>query len=321
MQPNAALETREHVVHVRGAKLRYVVRGSGPALLVQPGGAGWGGDITPYLDTFGPLESVRTVVYLEPRGLGQSARQPGPTGYNISEYVADLDALRHHLSLERLEILGHSHGGFVALTYAADFPERVERLVLVGTTPTLALGNRERWMEHRPGAEKAAAALATQQELSPDARLRATLLEMMPVIHFHDYHAVAATFHRWMLDMVVSAEPFLSFMEHEAAAYDARKLLGRIAAPTLVVVGDDEMPEIMLGSELLQNGIPNARRAVLGRCGHWPMLEAPAALFEAIRGFLNEGAAAGREEGGKAARRQGGKDPRRNAGQSQQGSS
>ena len=74
-----------------------------------------------------------TLVLLNPRGTGNSARPKDSGAYQIEDYVADLEELRVHLGLERLLLLGHSHGGVVAQAYAARHPGRVERLVLAST--------------------------------------------------------------------------------------------------------------------------------------------------------------------------------------------
>ena len=74
-------------------------------------------------DCFGDMcglgsERLR-IVLLDPRGTGASAR-PASGSYELSEFARDLDALRAELALERLDLLGHSHGGFVAMTYALE---------------------------------------------------------------------------------------------------------------------------------------------------------------------------------------------------------
>ncbi|MCI0419845.1 MAG: alpha/beta hydrolase [Acidobacteria bacterium] len=153
------LAAGEHEVVIRGVRLWYLVRGEGPILLVQPGGAGWGGDISPYITTLQPLERVRKVVYLEPRGMGRSQRLENSSAYAMDEYVNDIEALRQELNLSRVAILGHSHGSFVALSYAIRFRERVERLVLVGASPHLLLGDHEGWAQQRPGYAEAQSAL------------------------------------------------------------------------------------------------------------------------------------------------------------------
>jgi hypothetical protein len=57
----------EYEVELRGVQIWYLVRGTGPVLLIQPGGAGWGGDATIYEETLRPLEAAHTVVYYDPR--------------------------------------------------------------------------------------------------------------------------------------------------------------------------------------------------------------------------------------------------------------
>ena len=286
----STLSIGKHETVIRGAKLVYMVNGNGPVLLVQPGGAGWGGDISPYIETLKPLEQVRTVVYLEPRGMGLSQRLENSSAYEMNEYVEDIEALRQYLDLPQLAILGHSHGGFVALKYAIKFPGQVERLILIGTSPYFPQGEYEGWAKQRPGHAEAEAALEKIEQdtsIPPDEKLRAFLLTMLPTIHFHDFQAVSSQFQRIVRNMIISVEPYDYFWNHDIDSYDVRESLGAIAAPTLVIVGDDEMPQFRLGSKLLGEGIPKANVVTIERCGHWPMLEAPEKFFNLLMVFFS----------------------------------
>jgi pimeloyl-ACP methyl ester carboxylesterase len=73
------------------------------------------------------------LLLLNPRGTSASDAPKDPRAYRIEDYVADLEDLREHLGLESLDLLGHSHGGIVAMAWAAAHPSRVHRLVLVST--------------------------------------------------------------------------------------------------------------------------------------------------------------------------------------------
>src|SRR6266536_4780995 len=75
---------------------------------------------------------------LNPRGTAGSSRPADRRNYQIGDYVDDLEQLRDHLGLERMLLLGHSHGGVVAQAYAATHPARVERLVLASTLARFA---------------------------------------------------------------------------------------------------------------------------------------------------------------------------------------
>jgi pimeloyl-ACP methyl ester carboxylesterase len=88
-----------------------------------------------YLGDLGGLDHRRQLVLLDLRGSGHSAVPADPGTYRCDRLVDDVEALREHLGLERMDILAHSAGGSLALLYAARFPERVARLALITVTP------------------------------------------------------------------------------------------------------------------------------------------------------------------------------------------
>src|SRR5262249_30826313 len=86
-----------------------------------------------YFADLGGLGDTFTLALLNPRGTEASDRPADRGAYAVEDYVADLDDFRAHLGLERMLLLGHSHGGVVAQAYAAAHPDRVERVVLAST--------------------------------------------------------------------------------------------------------------------------------------------------------------------------------------------
>src|SRR3954471_4373211 len=125
------------VVSSDGLTLRYDVQG--PEGLAGPGSppllcaAGGPGRASEYLGDLGGLAARRRIVRLDTRGTGRSQAPDDPSGYAPERLVADLEAVRVDLGQDRIDLLGHSAGGPVALAYAAAHPERVRRLVLVTT--------------------------------------------------------------------------------------------------------------------------------------------------------------------------------------------
>src|ERR671936_3145862 len=126
-----------------GRSLGYRRSGSGPTLVCHGGGPGFS---ALYLGNLAELDEQLELVALDPRGTGGSDRPADARAYTIDDYATDLEELRAHLGLERINLLGHSHGGVVALDYAARFPDRVERLVLASTLARFA-PEQERAME------------------------------------------------------------------------------------------------------------------------------------------------------------------------------
>lgn len=119
-----------------GCALYVVEIGQGRPVVVLHGG--WGAEHSYLLDAFQGLWEEYRFVFYDQRG---SLRSPCPIeGISVEQHVQDLERLRQELGLERMILVGHSMGTFLAMSYLERFPARVEGLVLLGAllprTPT-----------------------------------------------------------------------------------------------------------------------------------------------------------------------------------------
>ncbi|KJK36459.1 alpha/beta hydrolase [Streptomyces variegatus] len=115
-----------------GTRLACHLHGEGEPLVILPGGPM---RASAYLGNLGGLDAHRQLVLLDLRGTGESGPPADPGTYRCDRLVDDVEALRLHLGLERMDLLAHSAGGSLAMLYAARYPERVGRLALVTATP------------------------------------------------------------------------------------------------------------------------------------------------------------------------------------------
>jgi pimeloyl-ACP methyl ester carboxylesterase len=116
-----------------GTEIGYRVLGGGPPLVCLPGGPG---RATEYLGDLGGLGKSRQLVLVDPRGVGLSADPADPVTFGVDRLVKDVEALRVHLGLDRMDLLAHSAGAVLATLYAAAHPGHLSALILV--TPGLA---------------------------------------------------------------------------------------------------------------------------------------------------------------------------------------
>lgn len=116
-----------------GVKLRYYLLGTGKPVLILSGGPGtWGKDLLPVAELLDNA-SYRSILF-DQRGTGESKLKTyDEKTINLQAYVDDIEGLRKHLKLEQWIILGHSWGGRLAMAYAAEYPDRVQSLILVGS--------------------------------------------------------------------------------------------------------------------------------------------------------------------------------------------
>jgi len=273
-----------------GRKLTYRKLGHGPVLVCHPGGPGYS---STYFGDLAGLWERYTLVMVNPRGTGASAPPTDPRAYRIEDYVADVEELRRHLGLERILLLGHSHGGVVAQAYAAAHPGRVRRLVLAST---LARFGPENEAAMRQGMDKrsnqtwysdAVAALEAEQAGEFDGgRLDELLFRELP-LYFAHYGAVEAGYLDTLRTEKVNADALRLFNREIFETFDLRESLPRITAPTLVITGDEDFICGPLCAAEICTGVPGARQVVVGDSGHYLFVEQPRAFHDEVADFLS----------------------------------
>lgn len=121
-------------IAVRDTELYVDVEGQGPPVLVMHGGLGV--DHTCFRPWLDPLGDTASLIYYDHRGNGRSARPPLDE-FDHDTWVEDADALRAAMGHEKVVVLGHSYGGFLALRYALAHPDRVRGLILLSTAAVM----------------------------------------------------------------------------------------------------------------------------------------------------------------------------------------
>ena len=274
-----------------GRALAYRLEGEGPLLLCHPGGPGFSAG---YFGDLAGLRQRRTLVLLDPRGTGGSDPPADRRAYTTADYVADVEALRTHLGLERIDLLGHSHGGVVAAAYAAAHPDRVARLILASTLARFgpeqqaAMDEGMTAKEHEPWYEDARAALEAEQagSFSSPAELTELVLREL-AFYFAHYGEAEKAWVEQLRDEVIDADALRLFNEEIVLAFDLRPDLGRITAPTLVITGAEDFITGAVCAGDFVAGIPGSELAILPSCGHIIFVEQPTAFRDAVVGFLD----------------------------------
>jgi proline iminopeptidase len=270
-------------------RLHYRVSGRGPVLIAHPGGPGTD---AAFLGDLAGLEEMATIVWLDPRGTGSSTAPADPMAYSLDDYAADVEALREHLGLERVGLLGFSHGGMVAMRHAAHHSDRLTHLILLTTAPLLdeeSMTRATAAMDLRRGEpwyEEVRAAIDAEEDPTlDDAAALAGLLHILPM-YFHRWDDVAQRFAGSLHGATFHGRVGSSWNE-EQAHMDLRPELARITAPTLVVAGDDDFICDVVAAREMADRIAGAQLAVIAEAGHFPWVEQPAAFRAAVDGFLS----------------------------------
>ncbi|MEV4177411.1 alpha/beta hydrolase [Nonomuraea sp. NPDC049709] len=269
-----------------GTDLAYHVLGEGVPLICLPGGPM---QDSAYFGDLGGLSAHRRLIMADPRGTGRSETPRDPATYRCDRLVDDVEALRRHLDLDRMDLLSHSGGTNLAVLYAARHPHRVRRLVLV--TPSVrALG-----VEITGQARLETARLREGEPWFPAAF---AALEAIVAGTGHDWTAVDPFYYsRW--DPATQAYA-ASHDEHRndeaAAAFGAdgafdpdatRTALAALDAPVLLLAGEVDLNTPPSVAAELATLFPGAHLVVQPGAGHFPWHDDAGRFVATTAAFLD----------------------------------
>lgn len=269
-----------------GTKLAYHVFGEGRPVVCLPGGM----QASAYLGDLGGLSGQRQLIMIDLRGTGQSTIPEDAATYRCDRLVDDVEALREHLGLEKMDLLAHSGGANIASLYVHRHPERVSKLVLI-TPSTMAVGIEI------TGEDRLATARLRQDEPWFPAAFGALETIVAGKATEGATQAIAPFFYgRW--DEVAQAHKAAETRQRNMAAAIAftaegafdpgatRSALARFGSPVLLLAGEVDLaapPRVMAQfAELFLN----AEFVIQPAAGHFPWLDDRDRFVEAIAAFL-----------------------------------
>lgn len=252
------------VVELDGETIRYEAAGSGPAALLLHS---LGGSAAMWRSTVAALAPSCRVLAPDAVGHGGSSRN---RPFTIARNAAHALALLDTQGLDRTAVVGLSMGGLTALEMALAAPERVTALVLADTSA----GGRGDGAARLAGARDGMARLGLDGFAHEFAATR-----LHPATDAAVVSAYAADARRTLPDGFMEALGSL-------VVQDFRERLDTIRCPTLVLVGDRDAGTPLPMAEILRDGIPGARLAVIPDAGHFSVLDQPAVFDGLVKDFL-----------------------------------
>ncbi len=278
----------EGVVKRDGFELHFRASGSGTPVVLLSGGPGIEVDYMVPFAEFLPASYRR--IFVEQRGTGRS--QPPELNaetMTLALVVEDLEALRVQLGQEKLFLAGHSWGGMLAMAYAAAHPDRVERLILVGSGgPTNEFrawfGDNIR-VRMRP--EEVAAmeywAASAERGAGPDKVALEISRAMTPSYFFDRKNAPA--FLDGYRDGSLHSQVNGLLSNDMRQQYDLVPGLRSLACRVLIVQGRQD-PIGDLTADQIHRAITGSDLRMIEKCGHFPWLEQPDRFRRVIAEFL-----------------------------------
>jgi pimeloyl-ACP methyl ester carboxylesterase len=249
----------------------------------------------PIVDDFAPLAAERTIVFFDPRNRGRSetVRDRSQIERGVHHDVDDLEAIRRHLRVDRVDVIGHSYAGATAALYAMKYPASTRRVVQIGP---VAPDQSRQYPPHLSNddetLQQALAALGElmkeQSTLDPIEFCRRfwTILNPIYVIDPADVPRL-----KWARCDDANERGYMpTWQQHILPSIQQLNLtsddFARAVAPVLVIHGRQDRSGPYGGGRDWARLLPNARLVTVDPAAHVPWIESPSLVFDAIATFL-----------------------------------
>jgi proline iminopeptidase len=289
--PGALLENGSFYADLDGFNIHYEVHGQGPVLMTVPNS--WGLSLEGLRNLYRPLEEHVTMVYFDPRGMGESDPIREPSDMSMEAVRADFDALRRHLDLETVNAIGWSNGAGNLVYLAAELPDTLEAAIFLHGAASYteedaaanAEQNAELMQEYAEFQTRMADETLTDEERT--AQLKEFWLEEFFTLTLADLETDQPRM-REVFDDAEFSWAHADYSQRETPTFDATGLLPQITARSLVITGAHDMLPVQKGEELAA-GIAGARFEVFEDSGHFAPIEEPEHFQRLVLEFLGAG--------------------------------
>lgn len=269
---------------INGAKIHYQDKGSGHPLVLAHG---LGGDLTMWLPQVPVFSERYRLITWDCRGHGSS--EVTEEGYLLENFVDDQYKLLQHLGVEKAHVGGLSMGGLIAWIFALTHPEMVTSLILSDTTVPNIGGDQESmrqlvdmFMTTAKIAEERGrgGAMANQTiRLMFCEQFIRNNPEFIALVKERIAKSSGVGFARTIRGIFGAGE--------KAQEIDITKLLATIKAPTLILVGEEDMLTPVPTAEALSRAIPKSRLHIIKGSGHVPNIEQTEEWNRVVMDFLD----------------------------------
>ena len=285
------LRVEEGYKEINGVSHYYKLVGEGEPYIILHGGPGmYHDELFPFFLDFA---STNKVVFYDQRGNGKSIlKKIDSTTFNVELMVEDLEELRKEFGIEKINIIGHSWGGLLAMYYGVKYPENLKRLILVDAAPVnselLIASYKKQISMFKPEEWERVQKLWESEEYlegDPDVHNEAmrisegTVFSNKSVI---DNYMEVASFDEITAKNAVALNDLATQMKLDIHVQD--KLL-KIKCPTLLINGKDDFI-VEEAVQLANRLIVNSEVIYIENAGHYPYIENKKDFFDALNGFI-----------------------------------
>ena len=266
-------------------KIYYEVLGSGsgtPLLLVN-GGPGFDHTYLHIAAAWDTLAKNRRIIFYDQRGDGRSSTVAKGQSCNLADQIADLEALRAHLGFDKVDMLGHSWGGYLSMAYAARHPEHISHLMIVDSAAPKFSDTLFLFAQIFPEITERRNGYTFADELGDKAASDASIHDYLTMLFYSAEKRDA--FVAQMSASAYSKQVFQSVIS-DLPRFDLNPEIVKFKFPVLVITGRYDINVAPLVAYNIHKAIPGSHFVVFEKSGHLPFYEEPDQFVRVTEEFL-----------------------------------
>ncbi len=283
------LPLKDGFMIINGSDVYYKTIGEGEPLLVIHGGPVL--DHSYFLPHLESLAKDYQLIFYDQRACGKSSIEIDSATMNLAGFVDDIEQIRQKLGFEKLNVLGHSWGGLVAMKYAVAHNDKIDRLILSNSMAPSSLD----WQKENLEAAK---------NIDPDDQRRLDNIVSSGLIR----SANATPYIKEMMLLSFKSQMFdrtnidqldlfipndfqqrsavFGLLSPDLASYNLYTDLKKVTVPTLIIFGESEVA-VKLHAQKMTDAFPNAQLSVISSSGHFPFIENRKTFVKVVNKFLD----------------------------------
>jgi proline iminopeptidase len=229
------------------------------------------------------LAKKRRVVFYDQRGTGRSGALKSGQSCTLADQIQDLDAVRAHLGVAQLDVLGHSWGGYLVMAYAARHPQRIGHLITVDSAAPKWTDTVFLFKDIFPEGQERADGFTFAEAMGDAAAREAGIRE----------------YFRWLFYSPEKRDAFIAqvtpgvynkavnqALDRDVQGFDLNPEIRKFKFPTLIITGRYDANVAPSVAYKMHKAISGSQFVVFERSGHLPFYEEPEAFVRALESFL-----------------------------------
>jgi proline iminopeptidase len=282
-------ENSSGMLHINGTDLFYKTIGHGDPLIIVHGGPVL--DHSYFLPQLESLSENYQLIFYDQKVSGRSSIEVDSATMTLDGFAEDIESIRKAFKLDKVNLLGHSWGGLIAMTYAIKYNEHLNKLIL---SNSIAPNVSEWQMEGQVVGQRATEndflerqAIMTSGALQSQDPTEA--IEKLLRISFRPQMADTTRLNELNLYVpkdYLQRSGLFGLLAPDLTDFDLYHEINKITCPTLVLYGNRE-PSVYLHATRMAEAFPSGQLKVIDGAGHFPFIEKPDEFNKTVLEFLN----------------------------------